>query len=790
MLSVLVAAAWTGSAGAQSSSTSGGFGVHAGHDANAARPNDPPIGVPLQTLTTNPDGGVLLDAKPVPYTYDRNGIFVVAINRATRAIVESGTTPRYPVGLTQLTDISKQYSGTDGYIMIVSSSKGVDPSAIGQLNGLARGLGAPDFSAQDLSKISSGLPFSIVGIPGGAANSAWTNVAQKANDGLNGNITGYLQYNTKDNLYGYVNTDLLTFNTQASSGPMSNTISFAGKNYPVSLAGAFNAGFDVMGVDGLTGQVLSEGYGSGTNGSGYDTQYQQAFAEVIKQTIDLNVPRSSGRPVLVFIQSISHPAGVAPGWSNAANLIASLGGNPLDLLKLDGTSGFSFVGSVTSKGAAVEASDVSGQPGPLVGVLARTHDYTYQPVIAGPAGGINTDLISITNQAPQAFPPFTPSQSAAETAIGRELRLCSDSGPCSVRNAYYLSYQDDWGVLLTQLGRLTYPTTAKDYSSPDFDAVKVQLEKEFAAVARVKTYFTALQAPFLGASQGDRLDLKSIGDAVYNSVAPPPGNTATPYLLGLLGKIAALGGILPPPANGIAAGVSASFALGAYLTQPDGAPVLADVVRLRADQLVGAFKSRMDTAAANLVHVALVDVSDYGKLMAVYDHLNQPGWQLPSDPAESITAMTLGVKQWLAQQLVPVAYPWLIRANPSVSAGGPKTANGVTCKAVEAGYFETWNTWINQPANAQYQAVDSWGPAGKVTSLFWFSRTPQITEERSNAPTQALADLLFNPPNPRTGTLGLNPVTFYTPQVFGPVHLANNGGSSCNFWGKGGKPLQ
>ena len=790
ILAVLLAALGAGPAGAAPPGKGDGFGVFAGEHANEPRPNDPPLGVPLQTLTNDKDGGVLIAGRAAPNTSDHNGIFVVVLNRATRAIVESGTTPRHSAGLTQLTDIAKKYSGTDGYLMVVSSSKGVDPSAIGQLNGLAKSLGAPDFSAEDLAKLSGGLPFSMVGIPGGAADSAWTNVAQKADDGLDGNITGYLQYNTKDNLYGYANTDLLAFNTAASSGSSSNAMSLAGRNYPVSLPTAWNAGFDTMGVDSLTGKVLWEGYASGTNGSGQDASYQQAFVEVLKQVIGLTTnPRASGRSILVFIQSIGHPAGIAPAWGSAADLVGRLGGNPLDFLRLDGSSGFSFAGSLTSKDAAVEASDVSGQPGPLVGVLARTHNYTYQPVLAGPGAGINTELINITDQAPQAFPAFTPTQSAAETWIGRELRLCSDAAPCSVRNAYYLSYQDDWAVLLSQLGRLTFPATTKDFTEPDFNVVKAQLEKEFGAVGRVKTYFAALQAPFLTASQGDRMDLKAIGDAVYNSVAPPPADTFTPYLLGLLGRIAALGGFLPPPANGIAAGISAGFALGAYLTRPDGGSVLADQVRLRADQLVATFKSRLDTAAANLTHVALVNVSDYGKLMAVYNHLNQPGWQLPSDPAESVTAMTLGVKQWFAEELVPVAYPWLIRANPPVSAGGPSTANAVTCKAVEAGYFETWNTWTNQPANAQFQAVTSWLPSGKVTALFWFSRVPQITEERANAPTQALSDLLFSAANPRTGTLGINPLTFYVPQIFGPVHQANSGGSSCDFWGKGGKPV-
>jgi hypothetical protein len=218
----------------------------------------------------------------------------------------------------------------------------------------------------------------------------------------------------------------------------------------------------------------------------------------------------------------------------------------------------------------------------------------------------------------------------------------------------------------------------------------------------------------------------------------------------------------------------------AYLSQPNGNSYLADTVRIRADQFVKTMNTALSTAAANLTRVALLVVSDAGKLSAVYNNLNQPGWQLPPDPAESVTALKLGAKRWMAEQLVPVAYPWLIRVNPSVSAGGPATANAVRCDKVEAGYPETWNSWSNQPANAQTHLNDQWGPNGRITSLYWFSKVPQITEERSNAPSQSLADLLFNPVNPRTGTLGLNPIGFYAPRVFGPVHQANNGRTVCD----------
>src|SRR6185312_15763836 len=116
-------------------------------------PDDPPIGVPIATLTNDVNGAVVIDNKPVPNTTDRNGVFIVVINRETRAIEQSGTAPRSTAGLDQLAGIIKPYSGTDGFLVVLSSTHGVEASAIGKLNGVTKSLGAPDFSPDDQTKI-------------------------------------------------------------------------------------------------------------------------------------------------------------------------------------------------------------------------------------------------------------------------------------------------------------------------------------------------------------------------------------------------------------------------------------------------------------------------------------------------------------------------------------------------------------------------------------------------------------------------------------------------------------
>jgi hypothetical protein len=413
-----------------------------------------------------------------------------------------------------------------------------------------------------------------------------------------------------------------------------------------------------------------------------------------------------------------------------------------------------------------------------------------QPVVAGPSGGVNDDLVALAYQNPTPFPSFnlggqpsTEGQLRAQTYIGKQLRLCPDSAvTCYVRKAYYLHYGNAWPTKYTDLTLLAYPGTSADFSEADFNRVKSTLEPEFSAVSQVKAYFEDLQKPFDKLTEPGRLDLKALGDQIYNSL-PQPSKDATSFGLALLGKIASLGGFAAPPVSALAAGVSAAFGLAAFLTDDHGAPNIPnEEVLVQAAKLAGQMQQQMFAASDSMVGLGMIFVSDYGKLMGAFNQLNTPEWEIPPNPAESLSKISLAARQWFAESLVPVAFPWLIRANPPTPPG-PSTANQVDCSAVEAGYLEHWNPWINQPASAQMHAVDSWG-TWPSTSLYFFSRSPQITEERANAPAQSIADLLFNPINPTTGSLGVNQLDFLSPHFFGAIHVANNRGSSCDLYGR------
>jgi hypothetical protein len=754
-------------------------------DNSPVRPQDPPIGVPIQTLSGDADGAIRIDDQPVKDTRDRNGIFVAVLDRRTRAVVESGTVPRGDAGMAQLNGIADKWSGTDGYLMIVSGVRGsIQTTAVATaFNKLAMKLGSPELTAEQRDDLRTALPFSIIGIPGGASGSAWVYIADQSHDAFAGNMSGYLQLNTATNMYNFVSPQDPTFNTDVAGAPSDgNIIEFNGAQYRANLPAGSPDGFQLLVVDPLSGKML-ENLALPT-----DTQSQtHLFADELERAA--NFARvvghnPSGLPPLVFVQSIGHPKDNFPEWDWAANEIDRLGGNRLAFLQVDGTGDYSLVGGPTSGRRAVEAGAVLGQPGPLIGVVARDHHFTFQPVTAGPPGSVNTELVNITYQPATTFPAFgTPGPAAAETYIGIKLKLCpSAATTCPIRAKYYTDFQGAWQQYATDLNStdLNYPGDGHGFTADEYGGVRTQLQKEFSAVNRVRTYFAALQGVFEKAGQQGRIDLDTIGNEIYRAVSPPGDGDTTSYTLGLIGKIATLGAALPPPANAVAEGIAASFAIGAYITQKNDTS-LADAVRVKANSLTTQLRQRMIDSAESMTNLTMIIVSDYGKLTSVADKLTSPGWALPGDLASSLASIGLGAKQWFAEQLVPVAYPWLVRGTPPPV--GPTTFKGLSCSENNPyGGRDQYHPWSNMPAKAEMRVIQGWGSDKKTYSpTFAFAHAfAKYTWTTGNSPPASLADLLFDPVNERTGTLGLNHLQFLSPRFFGPLKNANDTALRCD----------
>jgi hypothetical protein len=182
---------------------------------------------------------------------------------------------------------------------------------------------------------------------------------------------------------------------------------------------------------------------------------------------------------------------------------------------------YALVGRTAMGAPAAESSEsLTGvkTDGTLQGMLARGRDDQYLPVMAGPAGSINFDLVDIVNRptAPDGgFPPFTGGQAAAAEFLGRDpdiMGVCSTSAPtCDVRKAYYQKFAGvSWSTILTSLGQRAKDACATaaakanaPFTDAECEAARQELELEVSRRNRVETYFgpNGLQAPFQGGVQ-------------------------------------------------------------------------------------------------------------------------------------------------------------------------------------------------------------------------------------------------------------------------------------------------
>ncbi len=318
------------------------------------RPDDPPIGVPLVTLSEDPAAGVWIDGKPVPNVFDRNGIFVVVLERRTRAIVEAGTTPRHGAGISQLLEMADKYGReTDRYLMILASAKGTTADVGGPLRKLFGKLGIANVSDGQLDAITAGTPFSLVAIPGGLPGSAWTKLPPRGAGVAAASIVANLQLNqatvgVAPKHYDVAPLDHPTYDTRVGTpGATSNTIRWNGRDYTKTLPPSATAGFHTLIVDPCTGAVLDE---NPLTSNGNDTNNQvKVAADWLKGQLDR-------KPApLVIMQSIGSPSARANSWNALADQMVRLGANRYVLNALDGsTDSYALVGRPGAEAPAAE----------------------------------------------------------------------------------------------------------------------------------------------------------------------------------------------------------------------------------------------------------------------------------------------------------------------------------------------------------------------------------------------------------------------------------------------------
>jgi hypothetical protein len=744
-------------------------------------PNDPPIGVPIDTL----DGNGAISIGGQTYGANQGGSAYVVLERTTRAVVDSGTVSNDDAGIGKLLDLADKYGSAATYmqyLMIVSGRLAQPTGLSPAFPALIKKLGGYPLSSEEANALEFTKPYSVIGIPGAPAGSATVRFSPDSTNPTSAAITGYLEKDHAVNadevpVYEYVSPEQPEFDTVApGSDATTNVMTVDGKEYKGALAGGATAGLHVVVLNSLTLDPIANTVFP-TNGTSNDVAAQNAVARDLLPTV-----RKRGGPLL-FVQTIGKPKAVGWGWNGVVETLQQLGANSLLVNALNGSNEYSFVGRPGSTAPPAEASTASDSgpypapnypPAHLIGNLARSRTSNFVPNLstiptpANPEGGINLALPRIAYQAAQPWPELAPGADrteadAAQSFICERLGFCQAANSCaSLRECFWQRYGAEWGLKLSVLGNLAYPGDGKGFSEATFKSEKEEFLTEIAAVANVKGYLVQLQEPLNQSALSSYVNLQGISDEVWQSVQKPEADNSASWTLGLIGKIIALGSFAPPPASHAARGLSAVFGLASFLSDESGRPILGSQIKVRAAKLGEELVGRLDLARKTTIGLGKLLVSDYGKLTAANQHVDTD-WALPSNPEVASNMIRTSARQWFYEVLVPTAYPYLIRGNHY-------NARYLDCKSSKF-------RWPNQPESAQMNATVGYEPDGKpINGIFFF--TSGIGG--GSSPPQSLGEKLFRPRNGPDPGLGLEKLQFFNPRVFnGKIAHAVEGRDGC-----------
>jgi hypothetical protein len=738
----------------------------------------PPIGLKLNT----DKGGKIGIGDETFGSLGSNGVGYAIVQRTTGTVVSSGHVDDNGGGMGTLNSLADQYTNNGNYMryLMILGSNGISSGQVAAFAGVMKKIGVALPTEENFVALGYGLPFSIVGVPGAPAGSATTRIPGGGyNPPLSGAITGYLQKNqavSSDGapIYEYVAGENVEYDTKADgSTSTKNVMIVNGQKFEASLPAGATAGFHLVVLESLTLRPIANLVLVTNAAGGSDRTRQLEVAQKLRAETD-----KGGGPV-VLLQTIGKPKAAGPEWTGVVNQMAKFGANPQLVSVLSGNDEYAFVGRYNAEAPPAESStaqdhnDYMAPPPPpahLIGVLSRSRTSNFVPNVSStpptdrPAGLVNIGLMKVAYQAPQAWPELAPSATRDEATKAAKylcegLNFCQQVNSCaSIRECFWKKYDSDWSTKVNKFADVKFAKD-KGFTEATFNTVSTELKLETEKVAEIHTWLGKLLAPVEQSSGSSYVDLQSIGDKVWNSVQRPAADNSTSWVLGLIGKAAALGGFAGPPVSAAAAGISAAFGLASYLSNKSGQPILGTEIKVRSSELAKEIYARVQLAREATTALGMLIVSDYGKLTATYPEIDS-SWSAPA-AANTDAALSRAAKEWFYEALIPTAYPYLIRAS------GVNNARSLSCRL-----------FPNQPDVNQMNAIVGYNADGSpITADFFFTQGVG----GGSAPPASLGEDMFRQPNdPSHPGLGMEKQDFFTARVFnGEIAHASNGLNAC-----------
>jgi hypothetical protein len=736
-------------------------------------PDDPPIGVPIDTLA-DANGDIVIDGSRVPGTGGGAAapVSYAVLNRSTRAVQASGHVTKDGGGLALIKAVLNDYA-SDTWLVIINGTAGIDQAQLGQFETLLKSIGGGPLQDDEKEALALaypyGRPFSVIGVPSAPAGSLQSTFFSATSVGPAqgkpaGDLSGLLQLNTGVAEYGFVFKDYVPFSTDQTSA----TIKVAGATYSSGL-GAGKSGFHVLALDSRTLAPLfgrgiyapEQVYETNTGNAATDAESLGAMLNWLNVYANLAAEGSN----LVIVQTIGRPKAETSWWGSIADRMSSLGGTAHTFDILDGSGGYSLVGRGRVNRTAepvVEAAQTSTQTSPdapaqLSGVLSRGNDGGFSATLADPNGTLNTGLLEAAYQPSKSFPAFTAAQQAANANIARRLGLVNRT---DVRENYWHSYTLAWGDIRARMLELSYPTDGPSFSVADFASVKTQLAEEISAVVQVKTFIANLQSP--NDSQfASYLDLQAISKKIQEAVKAPDVSQRTTAAKIIQYGFLAISKLVPGDPGKAAALFSSAFQYVAGLQGSDGSETLGRI-QTTTTQLGNDLLARYAAARSGLSMLGQIIVSDYGKLTTVArESTGNPAWTWPADDTLIRTAMRKGAKRYFYSQLLPLVYV-------QYHLTGPIRANEWYCMRSSTGYHAP--VFRDEPDSGQYVAIDRYrdGPFRADTSARALGQSDvsgrfASQPNAAKPPPASLMDPLFKPldRDAASDNLGLDKAGFF-----------------------------
>lgn len=693
----------------------------------AATPAVRPRGVLVQTIAVDGQSRAGVKVGRDFYAMGAGAFQLVVLDGSTLELQRNATYPASDAGAETL--MWAVQSVGDRSIAIITQPQDRPASLTDQgETWLANALDAirfqPDASQARAFDRAPAPGWSFIGSPGSATGRGLLSFKQ-APDRPAGAMTGYLQ-----SIAGAGPGDaggLFVFNWPATftqfdthaggDGATFNEMTLAGKAYRSDTIAAGASAFHLVWLDGGTLDPLGQATLPGDD--------PRRLAQTLQSVADAN-------PAMLFMTTIGHPrvttvaGGTDNGWAAAANLVAQFGGNPNAFLALDGSdrAAYSLAGaSLTGAAAPNAGADISLnlQSAPaarVVGMLERRTLGAWDVEVGGaPRGAANLAALTpgirrVLAQADQAFLAFDgPGEPEAEAYIARQLRLDLDPVDGIRANYWRQGLSAQWANFKNAIADpgLVPPCTDAPCSQ-GFRTVQRQLDVEFDAVARVRTYFGSdasgtLYQAFNNQFIASEYDFDHIADKIISKYPPQEETASGPNRFDLVEGMLDVGAELVPE-GGEALGVAGAALkiAGAFTEGEESTGYLgATEFEAAASQFASTLEHDYTNTLDGLDRIADLLVSDAGRLQAAADAV-VGDWAVSGANLSAVLDRSMAAYMWTS--LLPATFTAYQCVVPPVYYPREPTTFR------PAPWYEVT---IDTPANLRW-------PLATVTN--WWPRTP------------------------------------------------------------------